>query len=225
VNKMILSVALLCLSVLPSFAGEAPAAETTLHRERIEWCDIWFTDAEKSALPRVLLIGDSITRGYFDGVEKDLKEQAYLARLTTSRSVCDPVFFEEVSLVVRQYPFAVIHFNNGLHGWDYTEEEYRAGMEKFIAELRALAPGAKLICALTTPVQDHGGMKDHAARVAQRNTIARELCSAAGIAVNDLHAVVAGYDKLFSSDGVHFNDDGRKFLADAVSQAVKEMMP
>ena len=34
-------------------------------RERIEWADIWVTDADKDDLPRVLLIGDSITRGYF----------------------------------------------------------------------------------------------------------------------------------------------------------------
>ena len=32
-------------------------------RERIEWADIWVTDADKDDLPRVLLIGDSITRG------------------------------------------------------------------------------------------------------------------------------------------------------------------
>jgi len=209
------------LIALPLLASPAEESSPALHRERIEWCDIWFTDAEKEALPRVLLIGDSITRAYFDSVERDLNGAAYLGRLTSSRSVCDPVFFEELRLVVRQYPFAVIHFNNGLHGWDYTEEEYRTGMEKCIAELRTLAPDAKLICALTTPVQDHGGMKDHAARVAQRNAIARELCDTAGIPVNDLHAVVAGKDKLFSNDGVHFNDDGRKALADAVSKVTK----
>ena len=48
-------------------------------RERIEWADIWVTDADKSDLPRVLLIGDSITRGYFDGVEKPLAGKAYFA--------------------------------------------------------------------------------------------------------------------------------------------------
>jgi hypothetical protein len=46
-------------------------------RERFEWADIWVTDADKSDLPRVLLIGDSITRGYFDGVEKQLAGKAY----------------------------------------------------------------------------------------------------------------------------------------------------
>ena len=32
-------------------------------RERTEWADIWVTDADKDDLPRVLVIGDSITRG------------------------------------------------------------------------------------------------------------------------------------------------------------------
>lgn len=38
-------------------------------RERIEWIDIWVTDADKDGLPRVLLVGDSITRGYFGAVD------------------------------------------------------------------------------------------------------------------------------------------------------------
>jgi len=41
-------------------------------RERIEWIDIWVTAADKDDLPRVLFVGDSITRGYFGGVEKRL---------------------------------------------------------------------------------------------------------------------------------------------------------
>ena len=41
-------------------------------RERIEWADIWVTDADKDDLPRVLLVGDSITRGYFGEVEEHL---------------------------------------------------------------------------------------------------------------------------------------------------------
>jgi hypothetical protein len=36
-------------------------------------------------LPRVLLIGDSITGGYYSDVEKALAGRAYVARLSTSR--------------------------------------------------------------------------------------------------------------------------------------------
>ena len=52
------------LAVAQLVAAEEPI------RERIEWADIWITDADKDDLPRVLLIGDSITRGYFGEVEK-----------------------------------------------------------------------------------------------------------------------------------------------------------
>lgn len=49
---------LLSLLLLVSFAS---ADEPV--RERIEWIDIWVTDADKSDLPRALLVCDSITRG------------------------------------------------------------------------------------------------------------------------------------------------------------------
>ncbi|MBI1319100.1 MAG: SGNH/GDSL hydrolase family protein [Candidatus Hydrogenedens sp.] len=200
--------------------AQADNAAPALHRERIEWCDIWFTDAEKDALPRVLLIGDSITRGYFPGVESALDGKAYCGRLTTSRSVCDPVFFQELALVLGQYDFAVIHFNNGLHGWDYTEDEYRAGFQRLVDALREQAPKAKLICALTTPVQPSGGMADSAPRVAARNAIATEICQSAGIPLDDLHTPAAEHADHFSGDGVHFNEDGKKAQVKLVAEAV-----
>jgi hypothetical protein len=211
--SLLLLAAALCLPV-----GAAPDA--ALHRERIEWCDIWFTDAEKDALPRVLLVGDSITRGYFDGVEKALEGKAYCGRLTTSRSVCDPVFFQELSLVLGQYDFEVIHFNNGLHGWDYTEAEYKAGFEKFVTALKEQAPKAKLVCALTTPVQPSSGMANHTQRIPARNAIATEACVVAGIPLNDLHALSYTKPEHFSKDGVHFSDTGKAVQVEAVAGVV-----
>ena len=48
--------------------------------------------------------------------------------------------------------FAVIHFNNGMHGWGYTEQEYASGLPGMIAALRDGAPHAALVWASTTPV-------------------------------------------------------------------------
>lgn len=205
----------LLLTVVPLAVSEDARP---LHRERIEWCDIWFTDAEKDALPRVLLIGDSITRGYFDGVEKALAGKAYCGRLTTSRSLCDPVFFQELALVLGQYDFEVIHFNNGLHGWDYTEVEYRAGFKQLIATLKTQAPQARLICALSTPVQSAGGMAEQARRVADRNAIASACCTEADIPLNDLYAIAQ--DEHFTGDGVHFNNAGKTAQTDQVAHKI-----
>jgi len=94
---------------------------TPSSHESIEWCDIWISHANETNLPRVLLIGDSITRDYYPGVEKHLEGKAYVARLSTSRFAADPVLLQELSLVLGNMNFDVIHFNNGMHGWQHSE--------------------------------------------------------------------------------------------------------
>ena len=203
-------------------------------RERIEWCDIWITNADRDDLPRVLLIGDSITRGYFSGVEKALAGQANCARLTTSRCICDPVFFDELSLLLRQYPFDVIHFNNGLHGWGYTEAQYRAAFPKLLDTLRQENPNAKLIWTTTTPVRQRGPAvrATHASppldgkteRVRRRNEIAMAFVGPAGLAVDDLFALALDHPEYYSSDGVHFNNEGKTVQVQQVAQSVQAQL-
>ena len=192
-------------------------------RERIEWADIWVTDADKSDLPRVLLIGDSITRGYFDGVEKQLAGKAYCARLSTSKCVADPSFLDEVQLLLKQYRFAVIHFNNGLHGFGYTEEQYRAGLSGLLGALEKHSGNAKLIWATSTPMRipnNLGQIAETTERVKARNRIAAEIGLDRGIVTNDLYGLVESHQEYFSGDGVHFNVTGRELQAKQVAEAV-----
>ena len=157
--------------------AQAVTAEEPI-RERIEWADIWVTDADKADVPRVLLIGDSITRGYFGEVEKHLAGKAYCARLTTSKCVSDPSFVDEVQLLLKHYKFAVIHFNNGLHGWGYTEPQYRDGLVTTLDSIKKQTGDAKLIWATTTPVRvgsDLLKFNERTARVKVRNQLAAEI--------------------------------------------------
>src|SRR3954465_5340602 len=125
-----------------NFVTAAPPA-----RESIEWCDIWISHANETNLPRVLLIGDSIARDYYPEVEKRLAGKAFVRRLTTSRFIADPVLLKETKLVLDQMKLDVIHFNNGMHGWQHSEAEYRQAFPKFIKTIRAHAPKAMLIWA------------------------------------------------------------------------------
>jgi hypothetical protein len=50
------------------------AEEPHLSREAIEWCNVWIPDANGTKLPRVLLIGDSITVNDLYGLVKDHPE-------------------------------------------------------------------------------------------------------------------------------------------------------
>ena len=122
------------------------------------------------------MIGDSICNGYHNGVEQEIKGKALVAMLATSSAVGDPALTEQVTLVLKNYKFAVIHFNVGLHGWDYTEEEYRREFSRLLAVIRHSAPGAKLVWASTTPIPDDPSQKQTAASIIERNRVAAEAC-------------------------------------------------
>src|SRR5215470_16784163 len=135
-------------------ANAQPASYPPAARESIEWCDIWISHANETNLPRVLLIGDSITRDYYPEVEKRLAGKAFVARLTTSRFVADPMLLKEIALVLHGTHFDVIVFNNGMHGWQHGEAEYQKAFPKLIKTIRANTPKASLLWATTTPLRD-----------------------------------------------------------------------
>ena len=82
------------------------------HREQIEWCDVWIEGGDTASLPRALLVGDSIVKSYYPHVHRRIAETFALARLATSKCVSDPSFVRELALVLGEYEFATIHFNN-----------------------------------------------------------------------------------------------------------------
>lgn len=209
-----------------TFAGRAAEPATPPTREAIEWCDIWISHANKTNLPRVLLIGDSITRDYYPEVEKRLAGKAYVGRLSSAAFAADPALRQQVQMVLSQYKFDVIHFNNGMHGWHYSEAAYGQALPALIATLRSNAPQARLIWANTTPLRDGKGANgDPPAeysdeRVAARNKIAGEIMAAQKIRINDLFTPMLGHPD-YHSDNVHFNGQGVQVQAAKVAEVVE----
>ncbi len=227
-KDLLLSLALIASSIT-NLAVAGPKA-APFSRESIEWCDIWISHANETNLPRVLLIGDSIARDYYPEVEKQLAGKAFVARLATSRFLSDPVLLEEIKLVLNQAKFDVIHFNNGMHGWQHSEAAYRKALPKFIKTIRAHAPKAKLIWATTTPLRDGKDVTyDTKAtysddRIAARNALAGEIMAAKKIPTDDLNAAVRGHPE-FHGDNVHFNGQGIQVLATRVSAEIEKLLP
>jgi len=204
---------------------KSPANET--RRERIEWCDTWVMGANEAKLPRVLLVGDSICKSYYGAVEKALDGKALCARLATSKSLCDPAFLKELGLLLDDYPFAVIHINNGLHGWDYSEDDYAKHLPIVLEFIRQHAKGAKLIWANTTPVRKGKAVTEidpKTDRVRERNMIANKIAQEQSIPVNDLFTPVIDHPEYFSEDGVHFNASGTPVLAERVTAAILKLL-
>lgn len=196
---------------------------TTIHREATEWCDIWLRSADRTTLPRLLCIGDSITRGYYPQVEKLLEGRFACARLATSRFCLDPVYHQELALVLGQHRFAAIHFNNGLHGWDFSEDDYREGMLALVELLRRVQPAARLVFATSTPFRLAGDLARFDARhqrVVERNRIAAGIMAGAQVPIDDLFPLALARPDWFAGDGVHYNEAGCAGLAAAVAASV-----
>lgn len=200
--------------------------------EEIEWTWSERPVAPVAGLPNVLLEGDSITRGYYPAVEKDLSGVANVYLFATSACSGDP----RLPGQLRDYfsmmgvRFAVVHFNNGMHGWGYSEAQYAAGLPKMIAALRASAPGAKLIWATTTSLLKDGavpggpGTKQATnARIDARNRLAAEVMRQEGIATDDQHALMLKHQELHSG-GVHYSDAGYAVAGGQAAEMIRKAL-
>jgi lysophospholipase L1-like esterase len=214
---------LLAVACLAGSAADAPPV-----RENIEWLDVWLPNTNDRGLPRVLLIGDSITRGYGKQVEALLKGKAWVGRMATSKSLGDPALLEQVELVLREQSFDVIHFNNGMHGDGYSEEAYAAAFPQLLGTLRRQAPRARLIWCSTTDVRARNELErvePKTGRMVKRNELAAAMAKREGIPVNDLFGLVRDHPEYHASDGVHFNEKGNAALAAQVAAAVEKLLP
>ena len=195
--------------------------------EKIEWTWTDRPETTVPALPNVLLVGDSITRAYYPEVAKQLSGVANVYLFATSAASGDPRLPRQLGDYFRMMGlhFAVIHFNNGMHGWGYSEAQYAAGLPGMIAALRAGAPKARLVWANTTPVLHDSQIGESSnARIDERNRLAAACMARAGISTDDQHALMLPHPELHDGD-VHFTAAGSALQAANVTAALRPLLP
>lgn len=226
-SKFVHLVLLSFLASLVLFQADVSAKEEPI-REDIEWLDVWLPNTNNKDLPRVLLIGDSITRAYYPEVENGLRGKAYVGRLSTSKSIGDPALLDEVALILKSETFNIIHFNNGLHGWGYTEEQYRKSFPDLIKTIKKHAPKAKLIWASTTPIRNGEGMnsfEERTERVKVRNRIAQDCIKGKNIETDDLFGFVENHPEYYAGgDGTHLVSSGVTAMAKKVVESIDNVL-
>lgn len=190
-----------------------------------------------AGLPRVLLIGDSISIGYTLPVRAALEGKANVHRPNAN---CGPTTsgLNSIDAWLGDKPWDVIHFNWGLHDLKYMSpqganladptdpknhqqvppEAYEANLRKLVARLKQTK--AKLIWRNTTPVPQGsaGRVVDDATKY---NAIAAKIMKENDIPVQDLHAfVVPIQDEIMLPANVHFTKEGYDKLAQEVAGAI-----
>jgi acyl-CoA thioesterase-1 len=182
-------------------------------------------------LPRVLLIGDSISIGYTPGVRQHLQSFANLHRIPENAADTNKGV-EKIEEWLGKGKWDLIHFNFGLHDLKVTPEgghqvpleRYKSNLESLVRRLKQT--GAKLIFATTTPVPE--GKLSPPRRPGDApiyNAAAAEVMQAAGVEINDLYAfALPKLDAIQRPANVHFTDEGSEALARRVAQVIRRAM-
>jgi len=192
--------------------------------------------ADLVGLPRVLLIGDSISIGYTLQVRALLKDKANVHRIPINGGATE-VGLEKMKDWLGDKKWDVIHFNFGLHDAKYASAtEQRASREVYLQHLQQLidqmkAGGAKLVFATTTPVPEKLQFGKAAGNrvfdsIPERNALAVELMKKNGVVVNDLYALVLpNKDTACRPGDVHFTPEGYELLSGAVAKSIEQQLP
>jgi hypothetical protein len=193
--------------------------------EEIEWTWEVRPAQVDSKLPNVLLVGDSITRNYYPEVQRQLNHIANVYLMATSASVGDPRLSRQLAdfSIMEAVSFQVVHFNNGMHGWTYSEADYQVAFPSFLAALHAMAPGASFIWATTTPVKVDAVPGPTNARVDARNSIALTFIKDAGISIDDQHALMTQHLDQYQ-DTVHFKTAGAVIQGQQAVQFIRSFL-
>lgn len=198
-------------------------SQKNIHRENTEWANFWMTNVNDLDLPHILFIGNSITQRYAPVVAEKLKGKAYCSYLTTSKSLGDPLYLKEVELALSHNKYSIIHFNNGLHGFAYTDDEYINSFPKLFKLLKKYAPNAKLIWATITPIRDKKTLEislDNE-RVIKRNELVLNYLKGKDVVINDLYTLMFKKTNFYTvGDGIHPNKDGVEFLSEKVMSKI-----
>lgn len=179
----------------------------------------WDFVKDQPGLPRVLLIGDSVSRGYTLQVRKLLQSKANVHRAPEN---CGPTAngLKKIEVWLGNDRWDVIHFNFGIHDRNTPLADYKQRLEQLLERLSKT--GAKLVWASTTPIPDDATKNQSAASIVERNVAAAELMSRYGVATDDLFtAVTPLLGKLQRPNDVHFSEEGYEFLGGQVAASIE----
>ncbi len=231
-----LSFAGLFFHAAPTLHAQAPAPEKKSEKKP----DPAIAPVEDVAgLPRILLIGDSISIGYTIPTREALQGVANVHRI--------PANGEATVMGVKnldkwlatggaEKKWDVIHFNWGLHDLKQYKDgkmapgepvwvglgDYEKNLHTLVQQMKKT--GAKLIFATTTPVPEGAGGRDPGLEV-KYNEAALRVMKEEGVAIDDLHALAASkLAEIQLPKNVHFTGPGYKVLAEQVAGSIKKAL-
>lgn len=179
--------------------------------EKYEWESLWWEEPENKDKTHILYIGDSISRGTTPELNK-LSDTLAVDNFATSKAVDNLHFIKSLAVFAAQDPgYTTVLFNNGLHGFHMTAEEYEAAYEPLFLKVKELFKTAKFYILLSTFTKT-----DVNEQTVLRNAAVLRIAKKLGVETVDLYEVSKSNQNTISSDNVHFTPEGYEILAKTI---------
>jgi len=168
-------------------------------------------------MKKILLIGDSIRRGYDEAVKESLKgiAEVYFPEENCRFASYVLRYIHEYRKLTEDKTFDIIHWNAGL--WDCLRlfgedphtplDVYEYYIDRICIRIKKLFPEAKVIFATSTWVQSEKMSPDakrYNEEIEAYNKVAVEVVEKYGFIVNDLYSLSASLGEDAHSDAVHY---------------------
>jgi len=180
----------------------------------------WDFVADDPKLPRVLLIGDSVSRGYTQATRAALAGKANVHRAPEN---CGPTAngLKKLDVWLAGGKWDVVHFNFGIHDRATKAADYEERLDAIVTKLKAM--GAKVIWASTTPIPpDTKDGPSATQAIIEKNRIAASVMAKHGVATDDLFTFVTPHlAKVQNAKDVHFTGEGYELLGKQVAASIE----
>jgi hypothetical protein len=190
--------------------------------ETYEWDNVWWEQANKNNISRVLYIGDSISCATRRIATSCSGDKILFDGFGTSKALDNPFLFDSIRIFAKQqrYRDAVL-FNNGLHGWHLDDDnQYAYYYEKTVKFLLDEFKDTPIVIVLTTSVSN----AEREQRVKRRNEVAAKIAEKYRLSIIDLYSISAKFSEFRIHDGVHFNADGYQKFAEQIICDLKTIL-
>ena len=235
---VVIAAGLVAMALAAAEAAEAPPAVVAAKPAKRPDPALAAID-DVPGLPRVLLIGDSISIGYTIPTRTLLAGKANVHRIPVNGGPTTRGLLQ-IEKWLGTSRWDVIHFNFGLHDLKHVDDagaisdaasgHRQVELDAYRDNLRALVKrlqktGARLIWCTTTPVPAGAKGRRPGDELAY-NTVAAEVMKEAGVEINDLHAFAAPRMAAIGKPAdVHYTPEGSRVLAEAVAKRIEAALP
>ncbi|MCM1038082.1 MAG: SGNH/GDSL hydrolase family protein [Ruminococcus sp.] len=197
-------------------------------REKIEWLNYWIESANEREKKRILILGDSVARGYRPVLNRMVEQAGYVVDLLAmSYSIFDLSLINEIKHFIDSvgYQYCFIIFNLGSHhGYSLKIKENTDLQEAYYRKLddilRLITKMSRKIITVSGTPERTSDKEAHNDEIQSRNSILKAISYKYKCNYVDLYSQMYNNKDFPLIDLFHFSDNGYEYIAYELSKAL-----